>query len=208
MAEVVTIDQKDMAELKLTINTIASGSKLAIVRATNDSMAGVRTESVKLIGGKITAKATVIKAHFKVNKMSIQSLSADIECSGLPVPLAKYSANQVKKGVSVKIFKSSARYIVKHAFKARMKSGHVGVFWRTDKLPGKLWPTGKYKTLPPPTLGSPLDPYQLPIEELFGPRIPDIFDDEDIMQPVLAHASKRFDDRLNHHTTQLLQKAA
>jgi ribosomal protein S17E len=208
MAGTVTIDQRDMAELKLTINTIAGGSKLAIVRATNDSMAGVKTESVKLIGGKITAKATVIRAHFKVNKMSVQNLSADIECAGLPVPLASYSTNKVKKGVSVKIFKSSKRYVIEHAFKAQMKSGHIGVFWRYHKGRGVVWPVRQYKTLPPPTKDSALRKYQLPIEQLYGPRIPDIFDDNDIMQPVLANASKRFDERLEHHTTRLLQQAS
>ena len=207
MAAEVIIDQSSMAEVRLAINTIAAGSKIAIVRATNDSISGVRTESTKLIGQKITLKAAVIKAHFRVNKMSVSDMSADIECSGTPVPLASYSTNQVKKGVSVKIFKNSTRYIVRHAFKAKMKSGHTGVFWRKGTLRGNRWPVSQYKVLPPPTLDSGLRKYQLPIEELYGPKVPDIFDDDDIMNPVLLHASKRFDDRLNYHTDRLLAQA-
>jgi hypothetical protein len=61
--------------------------------------------------------------------------------------------------------------------------------------------------LPSVSVGGRLKKYQLPIHELYGPRIPDVFDDPEIIDPVLANASKRFDARLDYHTNRLLEKA-
>ena len=57
--------------------------------------------------------------------MTVNDLSAEIKCSGNPVGLGFYSAYQVNKGVSVKVFKAGSRDIVRHAFVAKMKSGHL-----------------------------------------------------------------------------------
>jgi len=203
----VTIDHSSMVELELSLSTIKGGAKAAIRYATNDSISGVRTESVKLIGGKITAPATVIRKHFSMNKMSVADMSADITCLGDPLPLISYSARGVRKGVSVKVLKAGTRSIVRHAFIATMKSGHKGVFWRKSNVRGGTWKIGVRRTLPSFTTGSQLKKYQLPIHELYGPRIPDVFDDPEIIDPVMAHASKRFDDRLEYHTNRLLEKA-
>jgi len=207
MANEIIIDKTDLVELKLALSTIKGGAASAIRMATNDSMAGVRTESVKLIGGKVTAKAAVIRKHFSIKKMSVNDLSANITCAGTPVPLISYSARSVKKGVSVKVLKSGKRDIVRHAFIAKMRSGHEGVFWREENIRGKKWRVGVKIKLPAPSKATGLRKYQLPIRELYGPRIPDVFDDADIMTPILANASKRFDDRLKHHTDRLMAKA-
>jgi hypothetical protein len=210
MPEPVVIDKSDMIELKLTISKINAGSAAAIRFATNDVLAGVRTESVKHIGAKVTLKAAVIRRYFQVNKMQVSSLSADIECKSKPIPLIEFSARSVLKGVSLKVLKSGQRDTVRHAFIATMKSGHTGVFWREENRRGNKWPVGKRRVLPSPKQkgyrGS-LEELQLPIHELYGPRVPDIFDDPDIIQPVLANASTRFDDRLEHHTNRLLDRA-
>jgi hypothetical protein len=63
---------------------------------------------------------------------------------------------------------------------------------------------GKKIKLPSPTTGSKLREYQLKIHELFGPRVPDVFDDPEVLEPIYREASTRFDDRLEHHTQRLL----
>ena len=203
----VTLNTDDVNSLNASLSAIKLGSKGAIIAATNDSLSGIKTESARLIGAKVTAKAAVIKKHFGINKMTIKDMTAGIDCSGLPLYLDAYSTRQVNKGVSVQIFKKTKRYTLPHAFKATMRSGHTGVFWREDTRRGVKFSVGKRIKLPPPNLGSLLNKYQLPIKELYGPRIPDIFDDDDIIDTVLLHASKRFDDRLDYHTDRLLAKA-
>jgi hypothetical protein len=139
--------------------------------------------------------------------MKKSDMTADITCLGKPLPLIEYSARSVVKGVSVQVFKKVTRTVVRHAFIATMKSGHKGVFWRDTKLSGTKWKVGKRMVLPSPYTGSKLTKYQLKITERYGPRIPDIFDDADIINPTMANASIRFDDRLEYHTERLLDKA-
>jgi hypothetical protein len=110
--------------------------------------------------------------------------------------------------VSIKVLNAGERDTIRHAFVADLKSDHTGVFWRESNVRGKVWKVGKRMTLPSPKTGSKLRPFQLKIRELYGPRVPDVFDDPDIIEPVMANASIRMDARLKHHTDRMIAKAA
>jgi hypothetical protein len=189
-----------MVAVKLTISKLGGSAGIVISRAVNDSLSGVRTEAVKRIGGKVMLKAAYIRQTFMIKKASIKDLTALVETTGKPVPLIKYSARQIKAGVSVKVLKVGGRKKIPHAFIATMDSGHTGVFWRqyTDVRKPVKHGFG-YGALPAK--------YTLPIKELYGPRVPDVMDDPEIMQPVMAHANERLQARLNHHVDYALKNA-
>jgi hypothetical protein len=91
---------------------------------------------------------------------NINDMNAALVISNRPVPLILYKARQTKAGVKVNI-KGGAQ-LVKGAFMATMKSGHVGVFMRNENRPQRRkWvkdpskPKGGYSTA-------------LPIVERFG----------------------------------------
>ena len=196
----IDIDSQDLFEVQKTIATF-KGNKIVIVRATNDALSGLKTESVKLIGAKVTAKAATIRETFSIKKMALARMQAEIECAGPPLALIKYSANKVKKGVSVKVLKANKRTVLKHTFIATMASGHKGVFWRLfDDFRVKPNPTFNYGWLKSTK-------YALPINELYGPAIADIYDDPDVIKPALAAANVRLQARLEHHTNRLIEKA-
>jgi len=205
----VTLNQNDVASLNASLSEIKLGSKDAIIAATNDSMAGVKTEAARLVGAKITAKISTIKSHFIINKMNKSDMKADITAAGKPLPLIEFSARSVVKGTSVQVLRKSTRSIIKHSFIVTISSGHKGVFWRVPRKAGTgKWPVGKRMKLPSPFgVYDKLTKFQLPLEELYGPRVEDILDDDEIMNPTLEHASQRFDDRLEYHTERLLAKA-
>ena len=208
----VTLNQSDVKSLEASLSEIKLGSKAAIIAATNDSMAGVKTEAARLVGQEITAKISTIKSHFVINKMNKSDMTADITAAGKPLPLVEFSARSVVKGTSVQVLRKSTRSIIKHSFIATMLSGHKGVFWRVPRMGGGTkWLVGKRMKLPSPDnkrgIYGGLTKYQLPIEELYGPRVEDILDNDDIIQQTLAHASIRFTDRLNYHTDRLIDKA-
>jgi len=206
----ITVDNQDLLEIQRTIKTF-KGSKTVIVRATNDALSGVKTEAARLIGLKITPSAKIIKEHFGLKKMTVGSMSADINCTGKPLPLKFYSATKVKKawgpnaGVSVKVLKANKKTIIKHAFIATMKSGHEGVFWRVQ-LYNQAFRPGYNYGLFKEFYGNPKNPFRY-IHELYGPPISEVFDDDDIIKPTLANANIRLQDRLNYHTNQLLESA-
>ena len=196
----VKLDSQDLFEIQKTISTF-KGNKVVIQRATNDALAGLKTESVKLLGAKITPKAAVIRSHFNIKKMARERLAAELECTGPPLALINYQASKVKKGVSVRVLKKNKKTVIKHTFIATMKSGHRGVFWRRwDDYRVKTNPNFQYGLL----AGS---KYALPIEELYGPAIADVYDDPDIIGPVLKNANQRLQARLEHHTNRLIDQA-
>ena len=215
MANIV-IDQTDFQDLKVTLLKFQDGGKKVIRLATNEVLKGVRTDSVKYIDAKVTLKPTIIRKHFKLDNMTVANLSASIDCRGEPLPLIHYGATSVIKGVKVKILAKGTRDLIKHAFIAKMSSGHRGVFWRTTRRAGtrpKRFPIGKRTKVPSPErrsgeqIGKRETTFQLPIHELYGPRVPDIFDDNDIMDLVLRGASLRFQKRLDYHTNRLIDSA-
>jgi len=212
----VTIDHSSMVEMELMLSTIKDGSKTAIRLATNEALKGVRTDAVKFIDAKVSLKPTIIRKNFKLNNMTLASMTASVDCRGDPLPLIHYGATSVVRGVKVRIFNNGPRDLVKHAFIATMSSGHRGVFWRTSRRAGtrpKRFPVGKRTKVPSPERRSGeqikmgVTTFQLPIHELYGPRVPDIFDDNDIMDLVLSGASLRFQKRLDYHTNRLIAKA-
>lgn len=200
----VKIDTDDLLEMQRTIATF-HGSKIVLARATNDSLAALKTKASQLIAAKITAKSAKIKSHFNVKKMiaaqKLNDLIAEIICTGTPLPLIDYSATKVKKGVSVRVLRANKKTVIKHAFIATMNSGHRGVFWRKfDDFRTKFDPTKAYGKLYKTD-------YSLPINELYGPPIPDIFDDNDIMKPTLAEANARLQARLEYHMKRFIEAA-
>ena len=203
----VTVDNSDLTDMRRMIETFRGGSKIVIVRATNDALSGVKTQSAKLIGAKVTAKAAEIKKHFAVKKMTFAQMSAVIDCTGKPLALAKYSVNKVKSGVSAKVKKANARKIIKHAFIATMKSGHKGVYWREDKRRGRVWPVGKPRRVPTWKSPHPGEIYRLDLHELYGPPIPEIYNDPEIIGPTMTDANARLQARLKYHTDRLFERA-
>jgi hypothetical protein len=117
------------------------------------------------------------------------------------VPLIEFQARPVQRGVSVKVLRANAPTHVRHAFIATMRSGHRGVFWRE-------WDTYRTQYRADFSYGRLKGTqYALPIRELYGPRISDIFDDPEIMQPVMVSANERLQARLEHHTNRLVEDA-
>ena len=194
------IDKASMASVKLTIAKLGGSAGIVISRAVNDSLSGVRTQAIKGIGGKVMLKAAVIRQTFMIKKASIKDLQAAVETKSKPIPLINFSARQIKAGVSVKVLRVGGRKKIPHAFIATMKSGHKGVYWRDWDLYRSPMKKDFHDGAVPRK-------YKLPIHELYGPRVPDILDDPEIMGPVMENANKRLNDRLNHHVDRALANA-
>jgi hypothetical protein len=97
---------------------------------------------------------------------TLQDLEWRMDVSGAPIPLVEYPHRQTARGVSVAV-NQGRRKLVKSAFEATMKSGHVGVFLRRGK--GRL-----------------------PIDELFSSRLSDVMQDSEAIPAVTAAGFKAF----------------
>jgi hypothetical protein len=105
------------------------------------SEARKRIKARKRIGAKYISRAITLR---RASGTDIAGMSWAVNVSGEPVPLVAYPYRQTKQGVSVEVNRGK-RTLLKGAFVATLKSGHVGIFRRKGKA-------------------------RLPIEELRGSR--------------------------------------
>jgi hypothetical protein len=192
----ITINMKrdDIEKVRFMLSEVKNAPARVISRAINKTLTGVKTDASTAVRGIITAKKSAVDKTFKSSIATLTNLSGAFQSTGRPLPLIDYAARQTKAGVSVQVKKLKPRKVIPGTFISTVRSsqqaeagsaGHTGVFWRVyrgDKKPVKK--TG-YSKLP--------KKYRLPIEQKFGPRVPDILSNE----PVMAGVLKKADERLH-----------
>lgn len=148
--------------------------------AANRTAKKVIASMTRVVRARMGVRAKDVRKRIVLERAHINPVRVAIQASSIPVPLGSFRAAQLKRaGVKVHLPRGTKTF--KGAFKARMKSGHLGVFRRkkeTYSREGLPW-------------GSP----ELPIREMYGPSIADIFDDE-WEQHGLAVFREHFDDEL------------
>lgn len=81
------------------------------------------------------------------------------------------------------VLKSTSPALFRHAFVARMKSGHTGIYERT----GGMTSNDKDK-----------------IEELFGPSVPQMLGQREVAEKLAAETMEKFEERLDHEINAIL----
>lgn len=81
------------------------------------------------------------------------------------------------------VLKSTSPALFRHAFVARMKNGHVGIYERT----GGMTSNDKDE-----------------IEELFGPSVPQMLGQQEVAKKLSEEAMEKFEERLDHEINAIL----
>jgi hypothetical protein len=106
--------------------------------AINRTLTTVRASVARRLADAINLRSRDIKAGMSVHKANFESLAGDVTVSRTPVNLIDFiGTRQTKTGVSVLVRKGDARQVLAGTFIATMRSGHVNVFERGNKLPGE-----------------------------------------------------------------------
>lgn len=168
----VWLTRANMPQLK---RAVASALNRTITQVKTQATRSVRSE-VKLKAKDIHDRLVLIRAHS--SKSASLQMQAIMKISGKPVPLISYGARQTKKGLAVHVKKS--RVILKHAFMARMRSGHGGIFVRKTKK-------------------------RLPIQELYSTRVSDVFKNTGFIPKLTHFAQGKFSHNFAHNMTYFLQ---
>jgi len=193
------LNEMDLTKVQTMLTGVKNGAPKVIVSAVNKTLDGVKTDSDKEIRSIITMKKKDVMATFSTRKASVRILSARVACSSVPVPLIKFTNSRTKKGISVKVLKSSTRTVLNHAFYATMKSGHKGIFAREGQGPSRpVRQNIAYGALP--------RKYRLPIRELTGPRVSDIMGKPNVMQKITAQANDRLHKNINNELNYALSR--
>lgn len=148
-------------------------SRKTIYRSLNKAVDAGKTEAVRYTRAKLNLKRAAAAEAISVRKAASAALTGQILIVPKAVPLIDYSARQTQKGVTVQIYKGGSRKLVRHAFKARMKSGHIGVFTRHEE--GQMGRSGR-----------------LPIRQLFSLSVRLLFSTPIAVQHVTKVAAEVF----------------
>lgn len=146
--------------------------QLAHNRTITELTRKARTRAKKSITADYNVKAGEVLKRMGKPRFSGFGLQRTgmIMASGRRMSIAKFGARQLKKGVSYRVKRSGGRKTIKHAWLAKMPSGHVGVFThgRADSTQYKGGSIRRKKPLG--RRGKNFS--QLPIDDTFGPSIP------------------------------------
>jgi hypothetical protein len=197
----IQIDQNDMRKVEEMLSDIQKAPAKVTTRALNKTLTGVRTDASSAIREVITASKSAVDGTFRIQKASENRVEAWISSTGKRLPLSAYSVRQTKKGVSVHVKRVNPRKVIPGTFIATMKSGHTGVFERGARKPMMAtWhgQTGQQPKRPNMNYGRLPKKYRLPIQELFGLRVPDVMVYEPTMTTILKQANERLHKNLMH----------
>jgi len=201
----IKLDQVQWLRAQGLLAGVKNGSRRVVMRATNKTLAGVRTDSVKEIRQEVNLSATVVRKTMYVEKATLRDLRAAVRSrQKYGTSLIAFGARQTRKGVTVQVKKGRPRELIEHAFiRYGQKGGGKQVFWRTGSLKRHVGTRPHKRTFP---YGALPRRYRLPIKKLWGPAVPDIMSNEDRMRSIQKKANARLDKNFAHELDYLLSK--
>ena len=186
----IEVDARGIEQAQELLKDIPGATKKAVSTALRKSLRNAKKEAVK----KVRERYTIRKAGYvsRTIKMKVENMTGILSSKGpvndLPYfktnpktvpkrrpPKGKYLYSQVVKGQGGTIA---------HAFLARMKSGHVGVFQRA---------------------GHGASNASLPISKLAGPSTPQMLGSPSVTEFIAKKMLERMDKNLEHEIDAFLK---
>ena len=149
-------------------------------RGLNRTATSARTATSRMLAGEASLKISDVRKRITLKKATYHRWRAGIKISRRRIPLISFGARQTKKGITYK--KAGERVLIRHAFKATMKSGHTGVFRRMA--------------------GS-----RLPITELKGPSMGQVFvGAQDKAQAIYRASMRKLEKNIHDQVNLILRR--
>lgn len=190
MSNAITVDQKQVDDVVRLLNGVKTDATVALMRSLNRTAAGAKTAAAKGVGGVVTMKAKEIKSYIRVSKAKKDHLSSSIHLKQKLTPAIVFTNRQLKKGISLKIYKAGSSIKLKHDFYATMNSGHRGIFRRAEISPGVY--AGR-----------------LPIIERFGPSVGAVYEKTPgLSSKIEAESSERLLREVDSQVNAILNRYA
>jgi len=181
----IEINDKQFEHAKLILSRIPKGIEKAMASAINRAAQSGRTAAVKKVRERYYIKASTIREPLKIERASPSSPMAILRAAGRVISLSKFKIRPTAptpgkpKTVVATVVKGQGGAI-QRAFVARMPAGHIGVYRRK---------------------GGP----RLPIIELYGPSVPQMVGNEEVIRTLEEKAQQTLDERMEHEITRLLE---
>jgi hypothetical protein len=180
---VITIDTIKFKEVEQALGEYKNKAPTALSRAINRAAANAKTNASKKAREQYNIKAKDITSTFKITNANKSSLRAIVKSSGERIPLIKFKISPSKpnprklpKVLRVEVKKGGLKNLV-GAFVANVNGNKV--FKRLSKS-------------------------RLPIQQLYGPAVPQMLGTDNVREFIENEASKVYDQRLDHEIQRIL----
>lgn len=179
----ITIDSIKFKEVEKELGEYKTKAPVALSRALNRAASNAKTNASKKVREQYTIKAKDIKSTINITKANKSSLRAVVKSTGERTPLIKFKVSPPNprpknppKVLRVEVKKGGLKNLV-GAFVANVNGNKV--FKRTSSA-------------------------RLPIQQLFGPAVPQMLGTSSIKDFIENEATKIFDQRLDHEIERIL----
>lgn len=163
------------------LSEVPNGYEAAVSRSMNRAATAGRSAAVSTIRQEYTIKASTVRRNFTIHKATRSDLEALVTSKGPRIPLVNYKTRPKTDTTG------NARKPVRVAVKAR----------------GGLKPLGKSFVYQGKILQR-LDTSSLPVQEVYGPAIPVLSGNNEVVDNVEKTMQETFLKRLDHETGYLL----
>jgi len=163
-----------------------------VARAQNAALKTARAEAVRVIREEYNAPAGEIKKTMTVKKSTKRTLEARLTLKGrMSVELVHYGARPGRKGVAVKVLKSSRASAIR-------SGGKLGILETKKRKASATWIAKDHVLARAEGKDHPI--------MLWGPSFLARLSDDDNRNRIEAAAAKRFDGSLKHFADQALKQ--
>lgn len=107
---------------------VEDAERRAMPRALNRLAEAAKTAGLRAVADEYRIGPRAFEAYLSVRVARDGEFEASIRSKGSGLPLQLFAPRQTRAGVSVMV--KGRRFVIPHAFLARMKSGRLGVFAR------------------------------------------------------------------------------
>ena len=198
------VDPADIAKVKFMLGALSKAGDTVIQQSVNQTLTGVRTDSVNEVAKVITPAKKVIRESMTIKRMTAKDGNAFVNSKGRPLNLIHFKANQTKKGVTFQVLKSGGRKLYRHAFKTKLVNELVAVRIYKEKRRPWVRRGGTYKWY-----GALPKGYRFPgghLKFLTTLSIPDVMGHAPTMAEILRLADIRLTKNLNNRLNYELSK--
>jgi len=170
----IVINKKQLAEITELLAEVPRGVPKVLTRAINKVGVAARTHIIRRIVARLNLKTRDVRnRNVFLYKANYANLMARINISGRRIPLMRWGARQLKRGVSYAIRKGQRKRL-EGAFIQQMTSGHRGVFMRSGEFQrSKIAARKTSKRLGRRKGKGFMVRPRLPIAERYGPSVPE-----------------------------------
>jgi hypothetical protein len=137
------VNRSDLAYAEAMLDAIPGGLQRALRAAVTDTLKSGRTLLTKAIYQDLTLARAEVASKIKPSAVGADAVGT-ITIGYERQPIIDFKGKFTQKGVTAQPVRDSSGVVLKHAFKAKMASGHVGAFERKQGGEKRPAQQGKY----------------------------------------------------------------